>query len=191
MDGQNVTEILSTSLSSNTESTPAHVKEAIAVIDGVVYEHRSWPDANGLPLDIFYLSTRLSPTLNVDLLIKDEKERTLLAWRDDRTAGSGWHIPGGIVRSKETLLDRVYKVAAEELETAVKVNPVPISHNEVIRSHHTRGHFYSILFSCTLDSSYVPANTGLVPGEAGYLRWHNGAPDNLVDVHEMYREHIG
>jgi ADP-ribose pyrophosphatase YjhB (NUDIX family) len=190
MDGQNVTEILSTSLSSNIENTPAHVKEAIAVIDGVAHEHRSWPDANGLPLDIFYLSTRLSPTLNVDLLIKDETGRTLLAWRDDRTAGHGWHIPGGIVRFKETLIERVHKVAAEELGTNVKVDPIPISHNEVIRSHHTRGHFYSVLFSCTLDSSYAPANSGMTPGDVGYLRWHTTAPDNLVQVHEMYREHI-
>ena len=160
------------------------------MIDGVVYENRSWPDSNDLPLDIFYLSTRLSPTLNVDLLIKDERGRTLLAWRDDRTAGSGWHVPGGIVRFKESLIERVHKVAAEELETTVKVDPVPIGHNEVIRSHHTRGHFYSVLFSCTIEGPYIPANTGVHPYDAGYLRWHEAAPDNLVEVHEMYREHI-
>ena len=182
--------MLSTELNLRTELTPSYIKEAIATIDGAIYEHRSWPHADGLPQDIFYLSTRLSATLNVDLLVKDEKERTLLSWRDDRFSGSGWHLPGGIVRFKETLVDRVHKVAAEELRATVDVDPVPLAHNEIICPHDTRGHFYSVLYKCVVDKSYVLSNDVWGPGDAGYLEWHTEAPKNLVKVHEIYRNHI-
>ena len=55
----------------------------------------------GLPQEVFFLVSRLTPMVNVDLLIKDEKGRTLLAWRDDEFVGKGWHVPGGIIRFKE------------------------------------------------------------------------------------------
>ena len=56
--------------------------------------------SKGLPQEIFFFISRITPMINVDLLIKDEKGRTLLAWRDDEFY-KGWHIPGGIIRFKE------------------------------------------------------------------------------------------
>ena len=56
----------------------------------------------------------------IDMLvqhIKDENERTLLSWRDDQFTGSGWHVPGGIVRFKETMEARLGKVAETEIGT--------------------------------------------------------------------------
>jgi hypothetical protein len=70
------------------------------------------PDpSRGLPEEIFYYISRTTPLINVDLLIKDEKGRTLLSWRDDAYAGKGWHVPGGIVRFKESLETRIRRVA--------------------------------------------------------------------------------
>src|SRR5208283_5853271 len=86
----------------------------------------------GLPDSVFYYISRTTPLVNVDLLIKDEKGRTLLSWRNDQYAGMGWHIPGGIVRFKETLETRVQKVAEAEIGTAVQFNPTPIALHQII-----------------------------------------------------------
>lgn len=190
MNGQMPTKALSTQISSNTDTSEIFVKKAIVTIDGAVALHRSWPGSDGLPQDIFHLSTRLSPTLNVDLLAQDENGRTLLAWRDDNFAGSGWHLPGGVVRFKETLVDRVQQVAITELRTRVRIDPTPIAHNEVFRPHDTRGHFYSVLFKCRPPPGFMPANGTLLSTDAGYLKWHKKCPHSLVPVHEMYREII-
>jgi colanic acid biosynthesis protein WcaH len=40
--------------------------------------------------------------VNVDLFISDDQGRVLLTWRDDEIFGAGWHIPGGMIRYKET-----------------------------------------------------------------------------------------
>jgi colanic acid biosynthesis protein WcaH len=83
-----------------------NIAEAIAVLD----KHVPNP-STGLPDELFYYISKTTPLVNVDLLIKDEKGRTLLSWRNDQYCGRGWHIPGGIVRLKETLEARVKKVA--------------------------------------------------------------------------------
>ncbi|MDB4264988.1 hypothetical protein N9893_02880, partial [bacterium] len=86
------------------------LKEAITSLD------RSIQNATeGLPDEVFYFVSRTTPLVNVDLLIKDEDGRTLLAWRDDLYSGTGWHVPGGIVRFKETFESRVLKVAEIEI----------------------------------------------------------------------------
>ena len=61
--------------------------------------------SNGLPEDIFLLISRLTPLINVDLLIKNEQNHTLLTWRDDGYYPPGWHVPGGIIRFKETIAE--------------------------------------------------------------------------------------
>ena len=49
--------------------------------------------SKGLPEDIFYFVGRLTPYINVDLLVKNDLGQTLLSWRDetmfDNTVGSG------------------------------------------------------------------------------------------------------
>lgn len=62
----------------------------------------------GLPEEVFLFISRITPMINVDLLIKDESGRTLLSWRDDYT-GKGWHVPGGIIRYKEKIDTRIKK----------------------------------------------------------------------------------
>ena len=57
----------------------------------------------GLPDEIFYFVGRLTPYINVDLLIKSPTEGTLMTWRDDKYSGKGWHLPGGIIRFREKI----------------------------------------------------------------------------------------
>ena len=71
-----------------------------------------------LPLDLFLIISSLTPIINVDLLIRNEKKQILLAWRNDVPFGNGWHIPGGIIRFKETFHQRIQRVA--QLEIGVK-----------------------------------------------------------------------
>jgi len=65
---------------------------------------------------VFALVSRVTPLVNVDLLIKDEQRRTLLTWRDDEFFGAGWHVPGEIIRYKESAADRIRTCARLELE---------------------------------------------------------------------------
>ncbi len=159
--------------------------EAINIID----RHANTPE-KGLPQDVFYLISRLTPLVNVDLLIKDKDSRVLLAWRQDQFAGAGWHIPGGIVRYKETLEQRIKQVALTEIGQEVDYNPAPIAINEIHRAHATRGNFISFLYICTVDSSFSPNNSNLYKTDPGYLVWHDTCPNNLIEVHELYRPYI-
>ena len=144
----------------------------------------------GLHEEVFLFISRLTPMVNVDLLIKDENGWTLLSWRDDQYAGAGWHLPGGIIRFKEKLEKRVLKVAETEIGAAVEYDPVPLAINQVICDHDTRGHSISILYKCFLSSKYIPKNIDLSNKDAGYLKWHDFCPENLVKVHEMYRKYV-
>lgn len=145
----------------------------------------------GLPDEVFYYVSQTTPLINVDLLIKDEDRRTLLAWRDDKYSGKGWHIPGGIVRFKERLETRVKKVAESEIGTKVEFDPTPIALNQLIHDDRdTRGHFISILYNCFLTSNFTPGNGSLSQKDAGYLKWHKKCPDNLLGFHEIYRSYI-
>lgn len=162
-----------------------NIKDAIEVLNKQVKN-----PSQGLPDEIFYFISKLTPMVNVDLLIKDENGRTLLSWRDDEFAGKGWHIPGGIIRFKESLETRVNKVAETEIGAEVNFDPVPIALNQIICEHDVRGHFISILYKCFLRGTFVPRNEGLSREDRGYLMWHDTCPDNLVKVHEMYRDYI-
>ena len=162
-----------------------NISEAIEFLDTEIAN-----PSLGLPEELFIFISRITPMVNVDLLIKDENKRVLLAWRDDPFAGTGWHVPGGIVRFKENLEKRVIKVAETEIGTAVEFDPVPIAINQIIWEHDTRGHFISILYQCFLSSNYIPENRGLSNKDKGYLMWFDSCPDNLVQVHQIYKAYM-
>jgi len=143
-----------------------------------------------LPEELFLFISSITPLVNVDLLIKDEIRRTLLSWRDDIYAGAGWHIPGGIVRFKEHLEQRVRKVAEIEIGVPVKFDPVPIAMNQIICDHHVRGHHISFLYKCFLSRHYIPDNSGLSYKDSGFLMWHDSCPENLVNVQDVYKKYI-
>ena len=141
----------------------------------------------GLPDEVFYFISRITPLVNVDLLIKDENGRTLLSWRDDQYCGKGWHIPGGIVRCRETFEARIKKVAENEIGSDIDFNPIPIAINQLIHpDRKTRSHFVSILYKCSLPNTFVPQNKGVSPNDVGYIKWHNDCPNDLIKFHEIY-----
>ncbi|MCM8796938.1 MAG: NUDIX hydrolase [Candidatus Omnitrophica bacterium] len=162
------------------------IRDAIAVLNKAITN-----PSDGLPEELFLFISRITPLVNVDLLIKDEFGRTLLSWRDDQYCGKGWHIPGGIIRFKETLEERVKKVAENEIGIDIKFDPVPIAINQLIHSERDiRSHFISILYKCFLPSTFVPENRGLFNKDTGYLMWHNSCPRDLLKVHEIYKKYI-
>ena len=146
----------------------------------------------GLPEELFLFVSRITPLINVDLLIKNEQNHTLLTWRDDGHYPPGWHVPGGIIRYKETIAERVKAVAKNELGVEVEFNPVPLAMNEKIHStRKIRGHFSSLLYECTLvtqPSKSLRCKSDLPnPHE---WQWHSSCPRNILSSHEMYRKFI-
>lgn len=162
-----------------------NIVDAIAILDQEVGN----PSA-GLPEELFFYISRVTPMVNVDLLIKDESGRTLLSWRNDQYAGQGWHLPGGVVRFRETLETRIKKVAETEIGTSVDFDANPIAINQIIHNKKNRSHFISILYKCSLFAAFVPENKGLCDTDAGYLMWHTGCPSNLLKLQEIYRKFL-
>lgn len=146
----------------------------------------------GLPLEIFHLLSSLTPMINVDLLIRNNHGQTLLTWRADEFYGPGWHVPGGIIRFKESAAQRIAAVAASELGCTVASAPTPLLMREITNPHRdVRGHFISLLFACTLTSS-PETNLKFCAGmpKHGQWTWHDHCPQNLIQVHEAYRPWI-
>ncbi len=153
--------------------------------------HEIGDPRKGLPEEIFLLVSAITPMINVDLLIKDNEGRTLLVWRNDKY-GSGWHIPGGIIRFKETMEQRIHEVARQELGATVKFQDTPIAIRQVMApDRNERGHFISLLYRCQLQAppdrarEYVSGKPG-----NGQWKWHETYPDNMLQVHDMYRDFI-
>ena len=141
----------------------------------------------GLPEDLFLFVSRLIPMVNVDLLIQDDRGRTLLTWRDDRHFGSGWHVPGSVIRYKERAADRVRACAREELGAAVSFEEAPIFVMETILAGRERGHAVSLLYRCRLMGAPDAARAAATGSPtAGQWRWHDGAPSDLLDVQQQY-----
>jgi ADP-ribose pyrophosphatase YjhB (NUDIX family) len=163
-----------------------NILEAISFLD-----HQVPNPTEGLPEELFLYISRTTPLVNVDLLIKDEKGRTLLSWRNERYTGIGWHVPGGIIRFKEDLETRIRKVAESEIGTDVSFDPTPVAINQIINPGQAiRGHFISLLYKCFLSSTFVPHNRGLSRNANGYIAWHDSCPDPLFKFHEIYRDFI-
>jgi colanic acid biosynthesis protein WcaH len=163
-----------------------NILEAIHFLDG-----HTTNKTEGLPDEIFYFISRITPMVNVDLLIKDEDGRTLLSWRNDKYSGNGWHIPGGIVRYKETMYSRILKVAQKEIGTSIKFDEKFIAVNEIILpEYENRAHFISFLYKCYLPSSFEIDNKDKNEREEGFLKWHKICPENLISVQNIYGVYI-
>ena len=138
-----------------------------------------------LPQHLFDYVSSITPLISVELIITCPDDCVLLSWRDDGVYGPGWHLPGGIVRHKESLLKRIRIVASQECSienfdtcTFLQVNQI-MNPN---RNH--RGHFITILYGITLD--YVPSieKNDLKNGSLGLF---SSAPCNLIVQHRQFR----
>jgi ADP-ribose pyrophosphatase YjhB (NUDIX family) len=145
----------------------------------------------GLPEEIFRFVSRMTPLANVDLLIQDGGRGTLLTWREDEFFGTGWHLPGSIIRYKETMADRIRACALEELGAEVAFEDAPIAIAEGIGAHDTRGHHIALLFRCRLigapDPSRRAAWTRPMPGQ---WRWHPRCPADLLETQRVFAKYF-
>ena len=158
-------------------------REAFAALDAWVGEPK-----DGLPEEFFLFLSRYTPLVNVDLLIQDEG-RTLLTWRKDETYGAGWHVPGGIIRYRETAEDRIRATARRELGVDVAFDAGPIAIEQAMDlSRRERGHFISLVYRCRLLGPPDPA-LGYVAGapKRDQWAWHRGCPPDLIEAQSHYR----
>jgi len=165
-----------------------NLPEIIAALEKQIQDPKK-----GLPEEVFLLVSRITPLVNVDLLIQNKSEGTLLSWRQDGLCPAGWHIPGGIIRFKEKIEDRIKAVAKNELGAEVTFDPLPLCVNEIqVPTRENRSHFISFLYRCTLVSA--PKDTlrfnGISP-KVGEWDWHKVSPSNLIPTHDrLYKPFI-
>jgi ADP-ribose pyrophosphatase YjhB (NUDIX family) len=77
-----------------------------------------------LPKDEFDRIYSKVPRLTVEVLITPEERGVLLALRDVDPCRGMWNLPGGTVRFGARLAEAVTRVAADELEIRVGVDPL-------------------------------------------------------------------
>ena len=133
-----------------------------------------------------YFRIRRGTTLGVRAVVRSPTSEFLLV---RHTYTPGWHFPGGIIRFRETMLDRVKMVAKSELGVKVINIKGPQKISEVI-SHDIkeRSHFISFLFECELDNFYFDKIKGLIKKQPGKLSFFNKAPKDLLKNHLIYLE---
>ncbi len=152
----------------------------------------------GLGEELFLQISCLVPIVNVDLLIYNDKGQFLLTMRDDPHCGKGWHIPGGCIRFKETCEDRIRRVAKNELgikSLGIEKDPLKvfqiIEHKErPISNQKERAHFITLVYRCFVDESYIIDNKGKKEEDAGYIKWFDKLPKDLLSIQDCYREII-
>ncbi len=145
----------------------------------------------GLPEEVFLFLSRISPLTNVDLLIRDDKGRILLAWRNDPWWGNGWHVPGGIIRLNETFGERIQKTALNELGTSVSFSEDPVEIHQIInKGLESRSHHITLVFECKVPKDYQIDNKYQTVKDTGFLAWHEKCPDNILKCHEFYRKYF-
>lgn len=152
----------------------------------------------GLGQELFLLVSSLTPIVNVDLLVYNDKGQLLLTWRDDPHCGQGWHVPGGCVRFKETCEERIKKVAQQELGISdINFDKEPIKVFEIISHEHRdienqneRAHFITLVYKCYATADFSIEKQSAKEGEVGYMKWFDHLPDNLLSIQSCYRKII-
>lgn len=148
--------------------------------------------SKSLPEEIFLLVSRLSPLINVDLLIMNKKKETLLTWRSKGEKHSeGWHIPGGIIRFRDSIKARLNYVAKKELNAQIKQNFKLVDIFEIKLKQKNRSHFISLLYLCQLKSSLDNKNKflGKKP-KINEWKWFKKSPKKLIYPHKVYKDYI-
>lgn len=163
------------------------VKDAVQELASQIGDPRQ-----GLPDAVFAFVSSVTPMVNIDLLVRNAAAQTLLTWRDDEYY-RGWHVPGGIIRFKERMVDRAAAVARTELGTDVVLQGAPVAVNEIMHpTRDVRGHFISFLYECALVGA-PPEGSRYVggPPKHGQWAWHATCPPDLIPQHQqVYRRFI-
>ncbi len=111
-----------------------------------------------LPPVLFRFVTEVAATSNIDLLVLDDRQRVLLAWRQD-AFGAGWHVPGSIIRHREEIGHRIQACAMEEFGCDLAVAERPVA---LIQIFDDRGHSVSLCHTAALRGTpgqrVIPGN---------------------------------
>ena len=136
--------------------------------------------------EFLYISSR-TPLINVDMLVVNEYGEILLSWRDDEYCGTGWHIPGGIIRHGETMRERLEKTAKAELGIIPQFEDYPCKISEIFLRQEYRNHFVSHLFKgrCRQDD-LITVEKPTNPGDLKWLSQYEG----LVYSQEPYEKYL-
>lgn len=153
---------------------------------------------NGLGTELFLFSSTLIPVVNVDLLLTIQSMRFCLRGEMILTLARGGHIPGGCVRFKEKLMDRVQKTAITEFGEEVICRPEPIKVFEIFTSRYRdeiedqkeRAHFITLVYACKFkdETMLLERQKAEYDSKPGYLKWFSELPGDLLDVQKCYRE---
>lgn len=113
-----------------------------------------------LPHWLFLLGTYFFPQINIEVICKQPDGSFFLTWRDDQFQNRGWHIPGGIIRPNEQLIDRVKLTINDELPflSLDGASFHLVGFSQVLSSPPSiRSHFFSLVYVCNLsDFFHVP-----------------------------------
>ncbi len=157
--------------------------EELQVLEGLLAKLSG--EGSYLPWPLFRFITEVTATPNVDLVVVDDKKAILMAWRDD-PFGSGWHIPGSIIRHREEIAHRILACAAEEFGCELDVVDRPFA---IVQIFDDRGHSVSLCFKAKLrgEPGKRVINEDEAP-QAGDLRWFVRPPEQLYPSHFVYRD---
>lgn len=145
-----------------------------------------------LPNSVFFLIGRLTPFVNVDLLVLTDDKRCVLTWRDDVHSGMGWHLPGGIIRFQEMAISRVRRVAHLELSVRLRTVIGPTKISQIIdRKKKDRSHFISLLYVCQLSKTESKKLRRRVnAGGENQILLCSKPPRDLLKWHRIYNAEI-
>lgn len=144
----------------------------------------------GLPDPVFFFIGRNTPFINVDLLIRDLDGSILMTWRDDEHCGKGWHIPGGIIRFKEKIEDRLKKVAKNEIGISLSGQNKFLEMNQIIAPNKKeRSHFISMLYECELNKISSRTIKNKIQ-ENNQFKFFRKMPNDILKYHSIYEKYF-
>ena len=151
--------------------------------------------ARGLGDELFAFASTLTPIVNVDLFVVNGRRQILLSWRDDALCGRGWHIPGGCVRFRETVDQRLRKCALREFGADVTHDAAPFGVYEFIWNEpraglgdqNERAHHIALAYRCELTGGIGAAQGAVPEGQPGHLQWFDDLPADCLAIQAPYR----
>ena len=150
-------------------------------LKNIVTEFEGKPSKQ-LGTELYHLCSALMPSVNVDVMVRNTSG-ILLCWRHDNFYGPGWHVPGGVMRHKETLQERVKAVLIGECGIALGSADIgdPYLVSELFHKERCiRGHFISMLY--VLDERQIIENGGALCSahDRSSMQSFTQAPDNII-----------
>lgn len=143
------------------------IKQLVSLLKRIDTPHE------GLPQPVFDALCSVVPFVSCELVIIGEKG-ILLTWREDKW-WRGWHFPGGLLRYRESLAERIEKTVWDELGTGVNSQKFLFTMDYY---QSVRCHAVSLVFFC---------QTTTIPKQGKFFK---KMPKNIIDAHKELWEKI-